>query len=106
MTEDLKGGIALRKAVESAKACLLSLEEDRLLPGPIQGVALEEFGQEGETGNWLITLGYRVKSPFDLGEGVAEYLSRLSARSEVFRVFTVDRHSGEVVKMTIREPRG
>jgi hypothetical protein len=99
--------VDLRQAVEAAKEFLLALEKDRLVIGPIVNLVLEEVSQT-DSGHWLITLGYRTPSPLDgaTSAGAALLAGLRAPRSDILKVFTVDRNTGQVTAMSMREPRG
>jgi len=98
--------VELTKAVAAAKDFLLGLEKQNLVASPIKNLVLEEVNWTN-AGNWLITLGYRTPTPLDetMTAAGAALAGLRTPRSEVFKVFTVDGRSGEVLGMRIREPR-
>ena len=96
--------IELGKAAAAAKEFLLKLQKDELVAGPIRDVVLEEVNWTN-SGNWLITLGYRVPTPLDEQMGSALIAGLRGSRPDTFKVFTVDGRSGKVLGMRIREPR-
>jgi hypothetical protein len=88
--------------VTVAKDFLMDLAKQGLVVGPIKDVVLEEVKNLGLGSQWVITLGYRIPSPFDNLQGVLASLRQ--PHSDYFKVFVVDRHTGEIVSMKNRDP--
>ena len=95
-------GIDLKQAVEAARDSLNVLVKDGLVPGPIANVAVEGF-LRNVSGQWVITLGYRVPTPIDAVGGLLSQMR--PPRPDFYKDFTVDHHTGKVIAMGAREPR-
>jgi hypothetical protein len=96
--------IDLKRAVTLATDFIHWLEKENLLPGPVKNVALEGFAQNSN-GDWLITLGYRLPSPFEELIAAGGPLGGVRPqRSEFYKTLTVDHETGKVTAMSPREP--
>lgn len=85
----------LKQAIENASA----FAREALGSGRTQGLRLEEV--ESSLATWQITLSM-VAVPEDSPSGIVAALSALTPRRD-YKVFTVEKTSGEVTSMKIRE---
>jgi len=87
----------IKEATENAAA----FAREALGPARTQGLRLEEIVAETENGNevWLITLSM-VADEYLNGLGAA--LAAINPKRE-YKVFTVQKNTGEVTSMKIRE---
>ena len=98
-----QANIPMTAAVSSAKEFLLHLVKEQLVGGPIKGLALEGV-RSAPDGGWLVILGYRLPTPFDDAGGIMAALR--SPRSDIFKAFTIDGETGQVVSMMPYAPEG
>jgi hypothetical protein len=97
-------GLDLKKAVSLASEFIRWLEKENLLPGPIEGLSLEGFTQNSD-GDWLITLGYRIPSPFDKMLNAGSLAGLKTQRPDFYKTLTVHHGSGKVTAMSPHEPQ-
>jgi len=90
--------IDVKQAVKAA----IQFAEDTLGLEEAAGARLEEIEVTPDDGFWLITLGLPVRAALEEGRTVWEALSAAPKKRD-YKVFKVNRTTGEVVSMKIRE---
>lgn len=92
--------VDVKAAAKISSEYLVSIQD--MLESPIQDLSLEEVEVSEDRNHWLITLGYTIK----INETKSNLFANSSKDEQLqrkYKIFKVDRQSGEIESMKIRQ---
>jgi len=106
-----EGGIPVSEAIATAKAYVQEVFSDT----PIHDVMLEEVAKSEDQNYWLITIGFsRKEHKKTSADSLTEHMAGITSMSALmlrrdqllerdYKLVKIDRHTGDVVEMRIRD---